>query len=47
MFVESLVFNYALYILCFGEGTKRHEDLLPDLKVLQEGGKMEGSNYSG
>lgn len=29
MFVEPLVFNYTL---CFGEGTKKYEDLLPDLE---------------
>ena len=40
MFVEPLVFNYAL---CFGEGTKKYEDLLPDLKVLQEREKMRNS----
>lgn len=44
MFVEPLVFNYTL---CFGEGTKKYEDLLPDLKVFQEGDKMDGNNYSG
>lgn len=37
MFVEPLVFNYTL---CFEKGQK-YEDLLPDLKVFQEGDKMD------